>query len=301
MKPSIAILGPGAVGGALASVLWKADFPVTCIARESTADLISREGIRYDNPTSGNFIAHPRASAQLDIKPDLIFITTKATSIKEALIRVPPELTTYSTIIPLLNGLEHMEKLRKQYGKNVLAASIRIESKYLGPNHVVQTSSFFRIEIASDGDIPMQHLQQVVVWLGLAGVEVEIMKSEAQVLWGKLARLNALACTTSASNQSIGFIRSNPWWRRQLEECILEGIAVAKMYGATIDFKKTMEIVEGLSPSLSTSMHRDILAGRPNELDAIAGAVVRAGARQSLPCPTIENMIVRIRNRTGQS
>ena len=68
----------------------------------------------------------------------------------------------------------------------------------------------------------------------------QVLDSEAQVVWSKLVRLNALACTTSAVDRPIGFIRTDPQWRRLLELAVQEGVAVARAEGARVDFATVM-------------------------------------------------------------
>jgi 2-dehydropantoate 2-reductase len=112
--------------------------------------------------------------------------------------------------------------------------------------------------------------------------------TEAEVMWSKLMRLNALALTTSAADQTIGYIRADPRWRSALEGCIRETAAVARAEGAALDPAATLQELEQAHADLGSSMRRDLAAGREPELDAIAGAVIRAGERHGLSSPTIE-------------
>jgi 2-dehydropantoate 2-reductase len=119
------------------------------------------------------------------------------------------------------------------------------------------------------------------------------------VLWSKLVRLVALACTTSASGRTIGFIRSDPEWRSTLEACINEAAAVADAEGARVDPRATLAELDEAHPGLGSSMQRDIAAGREPELDAIAGAVRRAAKRRGIECPTLARLTEQIAERAG--
>ena len=132
-----------------------------------------------------------------------------------------------------------------------------------------------------------------------AGIPAEIGPSEAQILWSKLVRLNALACTTSASDRPIGFIRSDPEWRAALVGCIEEAAAVANADGASIDPAARLAELDDAHAELCSSMQRDIAAGREPELDAIAGAVLRAGRRHGIECPTIARLSAQVAARAG--
>ena len=167
------------------------------------------------------------------------------------------------------------------------------------PGVILQTSPFLRVDLASDDPTLHDSLEQLAVTLERAKVPAEIGPSEAQILWSKLVRLNALACTSSAADRPIGFIRSDPEWRAKLVGCIDEAAAVANADGADIDPAARLAELDDAHADLGSSMQRDISAGRQPELDAIPGAVLRAGARHGIECPTIARLVLRIADRAG--
>jgi 2-dehydropantoate 2-reductase len=130
-------------------------------------------------------------------------------------------------------------------------------------------------------------------------VPARVLDTEAQAMWGKLVRLNALACTTSAWDLPLGEIRSDPDRRAALEACVDEGCAVARAEGAHVDPAATMAELDDAHPELRTSMQRDIAAGREPELEAIPGSVLRAAERHGLACPEIERLAAAAARRAG--
>src|SRR4051794_19652210 len=109
MVPSVAILGPGGVGGLLAAALARSGAQVTVVAREATTELIARDGIAVQSTLLGDFTARPAAVARLREPVDVLIVATKAATLGDALARVEtdPEL-----VVPLLNGVDHMQPLR---------------------------------------------------------------------------------------------------------------------------------------------------------------------------------------------
>jgi 2-dehydropantoate 2-reductase len=294
---SIAVLGPGGVGGFLAAALDRAGTPVTVVAREPTADLIEARGIEVRSVRLGDFSARPAAAAVLHTAADVLIVATKAIGLDQALSRVQ---VAPSLVVPLLNGLDHMTMLRGRFGADrVAAGTIRIEADRREPGVIVQTSPFLRVDLASDQPRLAVAVSALAQTLAGAEIPVQIGGSEAQILWSKLVRLNALACTTSAADQPIGFIRSDPEWRQTLIDCIYETAAVANADGAAIDPGERLAELDDAHPELGSSMQRDIAAGRTPELDAIAGAVLRAGARHGVPCPTVARLAGAIATRAG--
>lgn len=294
---SIAILGPGGVGGFLAGALTRAGASdVTVVAREETAALIARDGIAVESVLLGDFVARPAATARLTSDVDMLVVATKASGLDDALARVEggPRL-----VVPLLNGLDHVARLRERFGSRAVAATIRIEADRPRPGRVVQTSRFLFVDVASDDPGPRPLIDAFAAALEAAEVPTRIGSSEAQVMWSKLVRLTALACTTSAYDLPLGEIRDVPVRRPVLEACIRETAAVAQADGAAIDPERTIAELEEGHATLGSSMRRDIAAGRAPELDAIAGAVLRAGARHGVPCPTVASLAEQIAVRAG--
>jgi 2-dehydropantoate 2-reductase len=298
-KPTIAILGPGGVGGFLAAALARAGTDVVVVAHEQTAALITERGIELQSLRLGDFTAHPRAAATLEEPVDTLFVATKAAGLEPALERIG---VAPAVVVPLLNGLDHMTTVRARFGwPSVAAGTIRIEADRPAPAQITQTSPFLRIDMASDDPALAERLEAVKIALERADVPATIGVSEAQVLWSKLVRLNALACTTSASERPIGLIRSDPEWRAALEACITEAAAVANADGAQIDPAALLAELDDAHAALGSSMQRDIAAGREPELDAIPGAVLRAAKRHGLKCPTIARLSEQIAHRAGVS
>jgi 2-dehydropantoate 2-reductase len=291
----IAVLGPGGVGGFLAAALVHAGVDVTVVGREPTVERIAADGIHLTSVVVGEFTARPAARAQLDDAVDVLVIATKATGLDAALprIRSQPAL-----VVPLLNGLDHMQRLRERFAA-VAAGTIRIESDRREPAVIVQTSPAVRVELASDDPRLHPALERLAGTLEAAGVPALVGPGEAQILWSKLVRLAALACTTSASDRPIGFIRTDPEWRRALEACVQEAAAVANADGAQLDPAAPLAELEAAHAELGSSMRRDIAAGREPELDAIAGSVLRAGRRHGIECPVIERLSAEIAARAG--
>ncbi len=301
----IAVLGPGGVGGLLAGALARAGEDVTVVGREPTAALIAEHGVRVASVTLGDFIARPRATAQLHEPVDALLVATKAAGLQDALQRIagrPP------IVLPLLNGLDHIALLRERFGSQlVLAGTIRVEADRPEPGVIVHTSQFLLIEMASRYESAAAPMHALAGALSAAGVSTRddwpiAAGSEAQVMWSKLVRLNALACTTSAYDKLLGEIRDTPALRADLVGAIEEAAAAGQAEGAAdVDAAKAIAELDRAHATLGSSMQRDIAARREPELDAIPGSVLRAAARHGLRCPTIERLVAMIEARVERS
>ena len=265
---------------------------MTVVAREPTAAALARTGLTVRSRALGELTARPSIATELTGDVDVLLVATKAGGLAEALERVR---TRPGLVVALLNGVEHFAVLRERFcDERVPAAMIRIESDRSAPGVIEQTSPGVRIDLASDRSQLAARLPALAGTLRGAGLEVRIGEREADVVWSKLARLCALALTTSASDRPIGFVRTDPRWRSAMENAVGEVVAVAVTEGARLTPGDTLAELDGAHAELGSSMQRDLAAGREPELDAIAGAVLRAGARHGLRCPTIQWLAERV-------
>jgi 2-dehydropantoate 2-reductase len=280
---TVAVLGPGAVGGVLAVGLLDAGVDVLCIARPDTADVIRSGGLTL---RQGQTVrkGRPRVSLELDEPVALLLVTVKATSLDAALERVQAPV---ETTVPLLNGIEHMTTLRERLqGSDVVAASIgRIEAFLERPGTVIQPTPSVVMTVASNAP------EATVELVRRSGTEVRVNGPEAEVLWEKLARQAPVAAATAITQRPIGELRDDPEWGRLLREGIDEACGVAAGDGVTLSADAEWAIIAAMPPLLTSSTARDIAEGRPSELDAITGAAVRAGRRLGVPTPTLERLL----------
>jgi 2-dehydropantoate 2-reductase len=126
--------------------------------------------------------------------------------------------------------------------------------------------------------------------LRAAGFEVRHGTSELEVLWEKAARLAVLAAATAISQRPVGELRADPDWRPRLEAAVEEACAAAAADGVPLAPARQWAIIDAMPARLTTSTARDVAAGRPSELDAITGAVVRAARRAGVAAPELEQL-----------
>ncbi len=294
MSATVAVLGPGGVGGALAVRLALAGHRVVCVATPPTAAAIRREGITLE--LAGEELhAGPDVAERLDEPVDLLLVTVKATGLEDGLRRVEKGAVAGGVVLPLLNGLEHVAAVRDELGRRVAAGSIAgIEAFRETRTRIVQPARTPRVAVAS-ADLEPDVLGRALEPLRDAGVELRSCESEAEVLWEKAARLAVLAPVTALTQRSVGEVRSDPEWRPNMEAAIAEACEIATADGAPTRPEAQWEIIDSMPYTLSTSAARDVAAGNPSEIDAITGGVVRAGTRLDVRCPALVELYERCR------
>ena len=287
----VGILGPGGIGGALAVHLSQAGFVVVVVTHRDAS--VYDRGVLTLDWQGRTLTAEPYGTTLLDGAVDLLLVTVKAPDLEDALGRVEPQAVEQAVILPLMNGLEHVATIRKRLGPRVAAGSIGwIEAYKTAPTHIVQTTPQPTVAMASR-DVGREELGRVAGMFEQAGVKTRIEASEQVVLWEKAARLAPLAVLTALTGRSVGEVREA--MRPELEAAIGEACAVATADGAPTDPARQLASVDGIPPEVTTSTARDVAAGRPSELDAIVGGVVRAGLRLRVPTPTLDDLLGRCR------
>jgi 2-dehydropantoate 2-reductase len=284
------VLGVGGVGGFLGGALARAGRDVVLLMRPETLGAY-RGRVRVESVVLGDFEVDVPAASALDRTVDVLWVTPKATQLDAALELVPPELGE-CVVVPLLNGLDHVDVLRERFGDCVLAGSIAVESERVEVAHFRQKSAFAQVALA-----PGPRSAAVCAELTDAGLGCGIGGSEAEVLWQKLAVLAPIALTTTALRAPLSTVVSDPAWRRRLEGCVREVSAVAAAEGVDFDPDAALSRYEQIG-DLRSSMHKDREAGRPLELDAIGGAVLRAARRHGVAAPATQELVELIARNT---
>ncbi|MGY5125448.1 ketopantoate reductase family protein [Streptomyces nigrescens] len=276
----MAVLGPGGVGGLLAAVLSRAGHRVICVAGEATTRALRQDGIRVRSGQFGDFTAAVEADTALREPVDLCLIAVKHTALAAALERIPPGVLGDGVVLPLLNGIEHPAMLRGRYGSACVAPGIiRVESTRTAPGVIEHGSPFTEIDLAG----AHERFAPLTAMLTDAGVRTRVVEDETAALWAKLAFLAPFALLTTRYGRTIGEVRTQR--REELVALVEEAAAVSRACGAPADAAKALALYDAFPAGSKSSMQRDAEAGRPLELDAIGGALLRAAERHGVPVP----------------
>ena len=285
-----AVLGAGGVGGLVGGALAKAGHPVTLLVRPGRRDHYP-ERLSVESETLGTFEAPVRVSDRLDEEFDVVWITVKATALESALHSVPEKQLGGGVVVPLLNGVDHVKQLRDRYGpERVLPGTIRVEAEQLGPGRVRHLSAFADVQVAP-GPAARARAEVLCDELRGAGLTCEVREDEATMLWSKLCFLAPFALATTASGGPLGVVRSDAKCRTLLEACVEEACAVGVAEGAKVAPEPILATLEGLPDSFRSSMQKDVAAGRPPEIEAIAGPILRGGSEHGIDVPATRALV----------
>jgi 2-dehydropantoate 2-reductase len=289
-----AILGVGGVGGLIGASLARLGDSVTLVVRRESLTSYPEE-LKLESPF-GNFSVPVQRSAEVP-PVDVLWITVKATQLQDSLVSITaPE--KIRAIVPLLNGIDHIALLRKRYGgSRVIPATIAVESERVAPGHIIHRSPFARLNVSSAGK-PL--LGSALDQFQKMGFECRFIDDEPTLMWSKAVFLAPIALATTAFDQPIGGVLGNPDSKAEWESCVREACAVATAEGAKVDPNVVFTGMGKMPYGMRSSMQKDVDQGNPAELDAIAGPILRGGARRAIAVSATEKLAAAVEERFKQ-
>lgn len=216
-------------------------------------------------------------------------VAVKHTSLDAALDRVPPPALGDGLIVPVLNGVEHPASLRARYRPDRVApAVIRVESTRIAPGVIEHGSPFAELDLTGDG-VPRDRLDALAAALTEAGPRTRVLDDESATLWAKMSFLAPFALLTTLHGLPLGDVRSRH--REELTALVEETAAVSGASGGPADPAQALARYDAFPATMKSSMQRDAEAGRPLELDAIGGALLRAADRHGVKVPVATRVV----------
>jgi 2-dehydropantoate 2-reductase len=290
-----AILGAGGVGGLIGVALAKAGESVTMILRPETLKSYPAE-LSLESPL-GSFHVPVDRAASVSEPYDVLWITVKATQLDAALRSVTVDPSRIGTVVPLLNGIDHVPILRARFGhERVVPGSIGVEAERAAPGKFIHRGMAVRVSIASMGE---SRLVSAAEAFRKFGFNCQFVPDEMKILWTKLSFLAPFALTTTAGALTIGEVNSDPVWRKRLEAVIREVAAVGTASGTLLDASAILPFFDKTPPGGRSSMQKDVAAGNPPELDGIAGPILRRAEQHGIEVPVTRELVDLIRQRSN--
>lgn len=288
----IVVFGTGGVGGFFGGRLAHAGDDVTFIARGEHLRAIKASGLKVDS-TLGDFVVVP-AKATDDVSEvgevDLVIVGVKAWQVSEAARAMKPLVGPGTTVLPLQNGVDAVAQLVAELGADrIIGGLCRIVSLVVGPGHVKHAGFTPSIVIGEIDDRRTDRIMRIEQLFKRAGLEITVAPDIQAALWTKFLFIASFSGVGAMANAPAGVLRSDPKWRAQILHAMEEIYALAqarkiKLSPNSID--NAIASVNALPEDATSSMQRDIAAGRPSELESQNGAVVRLARESGVQVPT---------------
>jgi 2-dehydropantoate 2-reductase len=287
----IAVMGVGGVGGYFGGRLALAGEQVALIARGDHLRAIQQHGLRVES-VAGDFTAHPALATDdpTTVGPvDIVLVAVKTWQVDAAAALIGPLLGPGTGVVPLLNGVEAPAQLAAALGPaHVLGGLCRISAQIAGPGLIRHTAIVPSVVFGELDDRPSQRAEALRAAFTRAGVDVTIADDVRRALWEKFLLITTWGIG-AVTRSPVGVWRSLPETRAMAEAAMHEVVAVAQAHGVALTEEVVGQMLgffDKLPAQGASSMQRDIMEGRPSELEAQNGAVVRLGRAAGVPVPT---------------
>jgi 2-dehydropantoate 2-reductase len=297
----IAIFGTGGVGGYFGGRLAQAGEDVTFIARGENLRAIQTEGLKVDSPT-GDFIIHPAKVSDSFAEVgavDLVIVSVKAWQVTDAALAMKSFVLPTTAVLPLQNGVDAVPQLIAELGHEaVIGGLCKIVSFIVGPGHIRHAGFTPSIVIGEADNRKSDRVLAIADALIHAGVEATIATDIDAALWTKFLFIASFSGVGAIANVPAGVLRSNPELRAQMVAAMKEIYALAQARGVRLPpdaIDIALAGVETLPFDATSSMQRDIGAGRPSELESQNGAVVRMAKESGVAVPTHELIYAKLK------
>ena len=280
----IAIFGTGAIGGYFGGRLAQAGMDVTFIARGKHLQAIKKDGLSVES-ICGDFSVHPVATTDDPTKVgqvDVVLLGVKAWQVQEAAREMQPMIGTDTFVVTLQNGVDAPTLILNILGPDRIVGGLcKLISLITKPGHIRHAGVDPYITF---GELDKRHSDRIEIlfqaFSKTTGLTVEISTNIWSDIWKKFLFIAPLSGLGSITRSPIGVFRRLPETRQMLLQSMKEVFNIA--IACKVDLPKevveeTIEFIDALPEEGTASMQRDIIEGRPSELNEQNGEVVRLG------------------------
>ena len=287
----IAVVGTGAVGGYFGGRLAQAGEDVVFLARGAHLHAIQERGLQVES-VDGDFAIR---SAQATDDPagtgpvDLVLLAVKGWQVSQSIETMRALVGSETFVVPLLNGVEAPEQLAAAFGAHrVLGGLCGLFGSVVGPGHIRNVLPRPFVTIGELDHATSRRSEQLRQAFEHAGVQVTIAADIHAALWEKLLFVGPFGGVGAVTRAPVGVLRRQVETRSLLEGTMREVFVLARARGVRVGDEAIEKALAGidLSPEQATaSMQRDIMAGRPSELESQLGVVVRLAHQAGVEVP----------------
>jgi 2-dehydropantoate 2-reductase len=293
VKLRVAVFGAGGVGGYFGARLAEAGAELAVVARGAHLEAIRAHGLRVDSVLGDLHVKPAIATANpAEIGPvDVVLLGVKTWQVAGVIEALAPLLGEKTLVVPLQNGVETVDELERALGaRHVVGGLCSGFCFIVAPGRVRHIGGVTFIKFGElDGTKTPRVLALRDAFIE-AGVDAEVPDDVRVALWEKFMLVVPFGGLGAASRAPLGVLLQPPT-RALLERGVREIEAVARARGVALPgdvVARTFALLEAANPQGTSSLQRDIAAGKRSELDAWTGAVVRLGARAGVPTPLHE-------------
>ena len=286
------VVGAGSTGGYFGGRLAQAGRDVTFLVRRARADQLNAKGLHIVSPHGDVTLAPKLVTADAIGAPyDAILLTVKAYSLDGALKDIAPAVGPNSMIVPMLNGMRHLESIAAAFGRDALVGGLcRIAAALDDQGGVVHLSQFHDLVYGEMNGVRSERIEQLDAVMRNAGFDARLSPAIEQEMWDKWMMLATLAGVTCLMRGSIGDIVGAPGGDEFVDRFFDEVVAVATAHGhapSEAFLAQTRALLTADGSTFTSSMSRDLKNNSPIEADQIIGDLLTRGKQAHVHTPLL--------------
>ncbi|MGO1182978.1 MAG: ketopantoate reductase family protein [Micrococcaceae bacterium] len=294
----ILMVGAGGTGGAFGTYLHEAGRQVTFLVRSERAERLRRDGLRFVSPEADR--THPvdvlvhGEKGEKTAPFDLVLLAVKAPGLDSALDDIAPYVGPGTLILPILNGMAHLELVEQRYPGRTVGALVRIVATLEGDT-VRQLTPLCALTLGSLTADPLP--SEVAEALDVPGVDCVVREDIRSALWEKWMFIAAAGVITCLFRGPIGAI-IDAGGLPHIHAAIQELEAVAERAGYPVSEaaqQASRAMLTEPGSEFTSSLYRDLVAGHRTEAEHLLGDLARRARELVVDTPLLELAMVQIR------
>jgi 2-dehydropantoate 2-reductase len=310
-KMRILVAGPGAVGGFVAARLAGASQDVTVLARPRRATRLREDGLRLAGAgVAGGtrtvrvpvLTAADLTAAELAPGYDAVLLAVKADALDQVMKDIAPAVGPDTAIVPFLNGMAHLDALAGAFGTAVLGGVLRVTTDLADDGTIRVLTPLFEVELGELDGARSARADQLAAAFRDAGADVAVRADIVRAMWAKWVFIASIGAVTSLMRAPVGDIVAVPGGDDFARSVLAEAAGAAAAAGHPVSHAQlaaTEQILTAAGTPTTSSLSRDLMAGRPTEVEAVLAdfAERAAAAGADTPLIALSALALRVHNR----
>jgi 2-dehydropantoate 2-reductase len=286
------IVGAGATGGYFGGRLVAAGRDVTFLVREGRAAQLARDGLVIKSP-HGDLQTRPKFTTAQDLKGpfDVVLVTVKAFGLEGAMHDFAKAVGPETTIVPILNGMKHVDQLVQRFGAARVAGGVcRVATTLDGDGRIVQLADFQDMLYGELDGSESARMQALHEFMSGAGFKAALSRDIVQDLWNKWTMLAGMGAACCLMRGSVGEIEAAPGGVALVNALIEEIAAIATANGhppASPVIAAVRGMLTAKGSPMASSMYRDLEQGKTIEADHIIGDLLARAEAKGVATPLL--------------
>ncbi|MEU5217024.1 ketopantoate reductase family protein [Streptomyces sp. NPDC020807] len=298
----ILVVGAGATGGYLGALLTRAGEDVTFLVRPARAAALRERGLRVVGREAGDeWAVEPRlvTADELTGPYDLVLLAVKASGFARAVEDLAPAVGPETAIVPLLNGLAHLDALNERFGPSVALGGVaRVVTVLDGTGDIRRLAPLARLDIGEQDGTVSARAERIGAVLRGAGIDAPVSDRILTAMWHKWVFITTFGAVTGLMRGTVGDVYDTPGGPALGPAVLDEIAAVSAAAGHPLPESEraaTLAVVAAPGSPMVPSLYHDLTAGRPTEVEHLFGDLADRARAYGLATPLLDLTTLHLR------